>query len=91
MGEITGSKFLRIFEGRRFCTYVCVHEKTTAACHATISCKVDVVSALTDLNGTTLSTIFEPLDFDCVTNGKVVPLSFVETLIVKRMLWTWKC
>jgi len=32
----------------------------TAACHTTISCKVDVVLALTDLNGTTLSTIFEP-------------------------------
>jgi len=27
VGEITGSKFHRIFVGRQFCTYVCVHEK----------------------------------------------------------------
>ena len=55
---------------------------------ATVSCKIDTVSLLQDFTGlsgeTPINQVFEPIDFDCVTDGKVVPLAFVEELIMNK-------
>ena len=42
------TKFLRVFEGCDFCTYVCTHDKPVAANKAVISCKMATVSLLQD-------------------------------------------
>ena len=55
---------------------------------ATVSCKIDTVSLLQDFSGlsgeTPINQMFEPIDFDCVTDGKIVPLAFVEELIMNK-------
>ena len=86
------TKFLRVFEGSDFCTYVCTHDKPVAANKAVISCKMatfhQFVSLLQDFtslsDGTPIIQKFEPVDFDCITDGKVVPLAFVEELIMNK-------
>ena len=35
-------------------------------------------------DGTLIIQKFKPVDFDCVTDGKVLPLAFVEKLIMNK-------
>ena len=54
---------------------MCAHDKPVAANKATVSCKIYIVSLLQDFTGlsgeTPINQVFEPIDFDCVTDGKV--------------------
>ena len=67
---------------------MCAHDHPVAANKAVISCKMDTVSLLQDFtglsDGTPIIQKFKPVDFDCVTDGKVVPLAFVEELIMNK-------
>lgn len=86
MKEVDTFKFVRVFEGTKFCTYVCEHKHTIAASQAIVSCSIKNVSTIADLSGAPINPIFRPLDFDCVTTGRVVPLSLLDELILNEDL-----
>lgn len=74
-------KFIRVFEGVHFCTFVCEHDYTIATSQAIIHCRINQLSAIKGPCDTTINPVFSPIDFDAITNGRVVPLSKLEKLI----------
>jgi len=79
--KIENFKFIRVFNGTYYCTYVCEHTDTVAESQTSVNCTISEVLSLCDMNATPIESVFCNLDFDCVTDGKLVPLSFVRELL----------
>lgn len=77
-------KFIRVFDGAKCCSYVLEHTNPIAASKAIVTCKIDNVLAISDLDVARIDPMFQAMDFDCVTDGKLVPLSFVNKLLTNE-------
>ena len=77
--------FSRVFDGAIYCIYVCEHPNPTPTSQATICCKVAEVSGLNninvDLDVARIDGVLQTIDLDCVTDGKLVSLALVNTVL----------
>lgn len=65
---------------------MCEHNNIIAASQASVSCQVNEVLAYADLNEAPIDPTFTLMDFDCVTEGKLVLLAVLDQLLMNEEL-----